>query len=487
MSRWKRELSRAQGRGSLPHPRSKVGSPGINRIDYDVDQKFIDRLHKQPGMTPRVMLHLFCAHYADFISSSSAESAREARLRRSDFVEFRCVKLDLRGRAILGEVTYPDRGHFFVKEPLHSLMEFEKLKVNSSLKKRKDAASKTRLGYFCRLLNRAFNHKIDAKACFTLEYENVFDNKNSLESHRPHILYVFLGLVTRPLGFLALLRRELVRHILRGLLARLGALHAGLWEALLARFEAWTRFFERNAEMDSLFKTRHVDLGKARRIVIGHLQNFLAKWQSQLLSNPLNGRFEGHFGALRAALEDFAAEGEAPAKAAKFAAAPGEAPLPAPRFKDAKSACKKARAFPRRVCFLSFRDSFVYIKKLFLRDSGTQADDVQLDSLKLDLLCKMTFTPLEFPVRGNNCLHLACFSLRSFVKSSARQEYKKTYCPFCKEPIQVPLARGRGLPGRGASLGTRFQSALAFLQFFPAAPCVSRLRGSQALPLCTGP
>jgi hypothetical protein len=106
-------------------------------------------------------------------------------------------------------------------------------------------------------------------------------------------------------------------------------------------------------------------------------------------------------------------------------------------FKGTKYFCKKSKIFPKKINFLNFYESFTYIKNLFSNEKNNENGELKLVSLKLDLICKLTFTPLEYPCRGNNCFHLGCFSLKSFLRTTNKKEFKKIYCPHCKEPIQV--------------------------------------------------
>lgn len=96
-------------------------------------------------------------------------------VKATDFVEFRCIKLDLRGKSILGEVTWPDRGKLFMKERKNLICEFEEIHVNTSLKKRKDAITRMNMMQFSSMIRRVWGNDFNPQDCFTLNYENVFD------------------------------------------------------------------------------------------------------------------------------------------------------------------------------------------------------------------------------------------------------------------------------------------------------------------------
>lgn len=81
---------------------------------------------------------------------------------------------------------------------------------------------------------------------------------------------------------------------------------------------------------------------------------------------------------------------------------------------------------------LNDEESMAYFKTLL----SSQQEEVAVAGLKLEVLCKITFTRPEFPVRGNNCQHLSCFSLKSFYLTLSMSEHRKVYCPICQRTIQ---------------------------------------------------
>lgn len=402
-----------------------------------MDQKYIDRLSKEKDLQKEHFLRRFFKHYMKYFKTHVDSKPEEPTFRKSDFIEFRCLKLDQRGRHILSEMTYPDKGTLYIRDKAQPISEFEPLKLNSSLKKRKDCTSRSKLHYFCRQMSKVFEGDVQRGESLRLDFDNVFDNKNSVAKHKRGIAYVMIGLVTREVGFLDLLRRELLRYLVSELMAYFCSFNHFLWEILVFHFESWVEYFLFNLELNLLLRAKFLDLEKAGRVLQNHLQHFFGKWSRQLLAHPANSGFADSFGEIKKVIDQFQLHQPFDTGAWRVDCGPRQFNLKS-KFKDTKYSCKKSKVFPRRVNFLSFLESFAYIKSLFSEASGKEASqEVQLDSVKLDLVCKMTFTALEYPCRGNNCLHLACFSLKSFLSTSKFQDYKKTYCPFCKEPIQV--------------------------------------------------
>ena len=104
-------------------------------------------------------------------------TSKKEQVKGSDYVEFRCLKLDLRGKTILGEVTWPDRGKMFMKERKNKICDFESIPLNTSLKKRKDTVSRVKMYNFSSQIRKIYGQDFKAKDCFTLNYENIFDGK----------------------------------------------------------------------------------------------------------------------------------------------------------------------------------------------------------------------------------------------------------------------------------------------------------------------
>ena len=48
--------------------------------------------------------------------------------------------------------------------------------------------------------------------------------------------------------------------------------------------------------------------------------------------------------------------------------------------------------------------------KQFIKERFTQQKDLQIAEIKADLICKITYTLIETPVRGIHCKHINCFS-----------------------------------------------------------------------------
>ena len=68
-----------------------------------------------------------------------------------------------------------------------------------------------------------------------------------------------------------------------------------------------------------------------------------------------------------------------------------------------------------------------FVKKIL----GAGNDDVMLDSIKISLVCPITKSLLETPVRGGNCTHIQCFSLESYVGLQRTSTVNRWKCPIC--------------------------------------------------------
>ena len=218
----------------------------------------MERLSREKSLTKEHFLRRFLKHFLKSIKELNPNQPE--KFRKGDFVEFRCLKLDQRGRGILGETTYPDNGKLFIREKKNLLCEFEPLKLNSSLKKRKDAINKTRLYYFCRMLKRAFPKEIDRSECFTLHYDNCFDGKNSKEEYRPFLAYLMIGVLTREQSFHQVLKRSLAKQILMEALIYFCGKGELLWEMMVFGFEEWLRFFQNTEELHNIIQSKYLNL-----------------------------------------------------------------------------------------------------------------------------------------------------------------------------------------------------------------------------------
>lgn len=70
-------------------------------------------------------------------------------------------------------------------------------------------------------------------------------------------------------------------------------------------------------------------------------------------------------------------------------------------------------------------------KKIMARFDSQK--DVGLSEFKVDLLCKLTYTPMKNPARGINCEHVDCFDLLFYLKSMESSMIRKWVCPLCKK------------------------------------------------------
>ena len=226
----------------------------------------------------------------------------DKKMKNYDFVEIRCIKLDGRGKKIIGEQTWPDFYKLFLNNSGNLLISDIKVQKSSSINKRKDKQ------YF--ITKKDFLKKIGIidKPFFMLEFETIFDEKNSFWKDKDYIYYELIVLGTKKINF---------------------------------------KNFLKNTNLVTNFET-------------GESLNFIKKL----------------FG--------------------------GE---------EKKN-----------------------LKKEFLKKK--EEDEIIIDELKMDIICKLTYTKMNFPGRGNNCYHLNCFSIKSFFFTLQASEFKKIYCPICKNPIQ---------------------------------------------------
>lgn len=207
-----------------------------------------------------------------------------------DFVEVRCMKLDSRGKMILAEQTWPDKFKLFCPYTNAVLSEAMPLKTNLSLKKRKDSHFALSCVNFLKFLRKNLHPN---NRTMIMEYENIFDNRNSFSSDAGKIFYLFTIAVVRKLTFEEFIQSSRVKQL-------------------------------------------------------------------------------------------------------------GE------------------------------EESSEFVRNLLAQKN----EEIVVAELKLDMLCPMTCTKVEYPGRGNNCRHLSCFSIRSFFLTLSQSEHRKVYCPICQKTIQ---------------------------------------------------
>eukprot|EP00190_Bangiopsis_sp_CCMP1999_P005221 CAMPEP_0198734268 /NCGR_PEP_ID=MMETSP1475-20131203/51479_1 /TAXON_ID= ORGANISM="Unidentified sp., Strain CCMP1999" /NCGR_SAMPLE_ID=MMETSP1475 /ASSEMBLY_ACC=CAM_ASM_001111 /LENGTH=752 /DNA_ID=CAMNT_0044497703 /DNA_START=509 /DNA_END=2763 /DNA_ORIENTATION=- len=61
---------------------------------------------------------------------------------------------------------------------------------------------------------------------------------------------------------------------------------------------------------------------------------------------------------------------------------------------------------------------------------------VTIESIKMSTRCPLAFTRIEIPAKGNNCAHIQCFDLRSYLDYSRRS--LKFECPVCNQANAQP-------------------------------------------------
>jgi hypothetical protein len=83
----------------------------------------------------------------------------------------------------------------------------------------------------------------------------------------------------------------------------------------------------------------------------------------------------------------------------------------------------------RASCVLPEAEGKKGVKKRFLDNK-----DLKISEIKADLMCKISFTHMQVPVRGLHCTHLNCFSLEYYLKSMQSNNYRNWICPICRKP-----------------------------------------------------
>lgn len=71
-----------------------------------------------------------------------------------------------------------------------------------------------------------------------------------------------------------------------------------------------------------------------------------------------------------------------------------------------------------------------------------RCSSLAISSLSSSLLCKLTYTPLQYPSRGLQCTHLDCFDLKYFIASMQSSELRGWACPLCKKSAYRVLVDG---------------------------------------------
>ena len=94
----------------------------------------------------------------------------------------------------------------------------------------------------------------------------------------------------------------------------------------------------------------------------------------------------------------------------------------------------------KRQTALELSQHVVAHNKLTIEESKNQIirkfedqKDVGISEIKVDLVCKLTYTPLNLPARGINCQHIDCFDLLYFLKSMENNNLRKWTCPLCRK------------------------------------------------------
>ena len=113
-------------------------------------------------------------------------------------IEIRCIKLDHRGKNILGEQTWPDyfELHFNRKQTLLTCMPID---YNTSIKKRRDDVFSMSNGKLISLLKETKD--LSDFNGFWVSYSNTLDNKNSFSKDANIISYMFVIVKTQLIDY----------------------------------------------------------------------------------------------------------------------------------------------------------------------------------------------------------------------------------------------------------------------------------------------
>ena len=80
---------------------------------------------------------------------------------------------------------------------------------------------------------------------------------------------------------------------------------------------------------------------------------------------------------------------------------------------------------------LTIEESKIFIRNRFRE--GSEGGELGISEIKVDLLCKITYTMIQHPARGVNCTHLDCFNLNFFLQTMESNSVRKWVCPLCRK------------------------------------------------------
>jgi hypothetical protein len=80
---------------------------------------------------------------------------------------------------------------------------------------------------------------------------------------------------------------------------------------------------------------------------------------------------------------------------------------------------------------LSINESKIFIRNRFRE--GSEGGELGISEIKVDLICKITYTMIKHPARGVNCTHLDCFNLKYFLQTMEQNSVRKWICPICRK------------------------------------------------------
>lgn len=233
-------------------------------------------------------------------------------------VEIRCIKLDHRGKFIIGEQTWPDyfELHFNKKPTLLTCMPIE---YNTSIKKRKDEIYSLSIGKFICMIKES--KTLNDMNGFWINYSNTLDNKNSFNKDTSIISYMFVVVKVVGLDYDDFEKSSLVRML-----------------------------------------TQNQSLNYIK-----------ALFNSSCFSNSQ---------------------------------------IQASDIMDIIEAGSK------------------------IQNIAKVEEEIEVEGLKLDTVCNLSYTKLDKPGRGNKCYHVSCFSLKNMFETIRSSKHKKIYCPICGNAIQ---------------------------------------------------
>ena len=300
--------------------------------------------------------------------------------------------------------------------------------------------SNTRMLIIC--LRNVWKYEFERnQLCYLLSCSSLINpGKNSVRDHKNFILYALIGFHTREVTFKEMFKQQILTHCLKIFISKICSINNQLYDFFGKHSRDILIYFQNLQEIIELLIPKNPEIPQILNQMAVQFMAFFDKWKSSLSSSVFknSNEMDATLQNIRLHLEkvlQMSQTRDMVLKPLKFNKRVYSKNYRS-RIKDAKKDMLKSGLLLNKIVFIDLKESFQFVKNLFTKENK-KSDEVQLDSVRLDLTCKMTFTPLEMPCRGNNCFHLSCFSLKNYFLLVVKQENTKVYCPICREPIQV--------------------------------------------------